>query len=72
MADYTAEELATIDVEEILKDKSKSLKDIITAEAVSDADNILLLRRIVLLLNRKIDDQEARIAQLEKRNVRNT
>jgi len=72
MSEYTAEELVVIDVEEILKDKSKSLKDILSAEAVSDADNILLLRRIVQLLNRKIDDLEAKVIQLEKRNVRNS
>lgn len=72
MPDYTAEELVTIDVEEILKDKSKSLKDILVAEAVSDADNILLLRRIVQLMNRRIDDLEAKVIQLEKRNVRNS
>lgn len=72
MPDYTAEELVIIDVEEILKDKSKSLKDILVAEAVSDADNILLLRRIVQLMNRRIDDLEAKVIQLEKRNVRNS
>lgn len=71
MSEYTAEELVLIDVEEILKDKSKSLKDILAAEAVSDADNILLLRRIVQLMNRRIDDLEQKINQLEKRNVRN-